>query len=407
MTARPTLYDTAGLGAAGPSLKVKDRGWRSQLLLSVLCLLISTPGVAASSTPESRWSEMQRNGTDALDSNKYWIAEPLLKKCVTEGEKFGCDNWRLATSLSELGRLYTIRSRFADAEPLLERELYVKELAYGKSDGRIIPAMGSLIRFYLTFGTASKADELTEEMLDLVEGKISEPREKTKEARKKGEPLVGWLGEAAPTARDPLMEWAITCDAVGNAYRARGEFKLSEKCFKAALEMKTTILGTKHLSLANSYDCLAALYVMKKNEQEAENYYKDAYSITKAILPVDSPEVYARLDRLAKCLIRQQKFGEAEELYRSSLSFWHTQPSKHGDEARALFALGCLYIDQKKYAQAVSPLRQALHMAESFNGPCQIALVPYLEKYAYALYHLGRMNDVRRLRARANTIAGA
>ncbi|MBY0549425.1 MAG: tetratricopeptide repeat protein [Candidatus Obscuribacterales bacterium] len=373
----------------------------------VLALLVTGSAAASSSTPESRWAEMQRRGTDALDSNRYWIAEPLLKKCVTEGEKFGCDNWRLATSLGELGRLYTIRSRFAEAEPLLERELYVKELSFGRSDGKIIPSMGSLIKFYLAFGTAAKADALTEDMLALVEGKMSEPRNQAKPVRQKGEPLTGWLGEAAPTARDPLMEWAITCDAVGNAYRSRGEFKLSEKCFRAALEMKTTILGTKHLSLANSYDSLAAIYVMKNDEKEAEDFYRDAYAITCAILPRDSPEVYARLDRLARCLVKQGKYSEAEELYLSTLNIRRTELSKHGDEARARFALGSLYVEQKKYAQAAAMLRQALHMAESFNGPYQIGIVPYLEKYAYALYHLGRMGEVARLRGRARTIAGA
>lgn len=377
-------------------------------VLTLISMLLFTGSAAASSaTPESRWAEMQRKGTDALDSNRYWIAEPLLKKCVTEGEKFGCDNWRLSTSLGELGRLYTIRSRFSDAEPLLERELYVKELSYGRADGKIIPSMGSLIRFYLAFGTAAKADALTEDMLALVEGKMGEPRNQAKAVRQKGEPLTGWLGEAAPAARDPLMEWAITCDAVGNAYRSRGEFTLSEKCFRAALEMKTTILGTKHLSLANSYDSLAAIYVMKKDEKEAEDFYRDAYTITCAILPPDSPEVYARLDRLARCLIKQGKYSEAEELYYTSLKIHRTEISKHGDEARARYALGCLYIEQKKYAQAAAMLRQALNMAESFNGPCQITLVPYLEKYAYALYHLGRMSEVARLRGRARTISGA
>ncbi|HEY9716412.1 MAG TPA: hypothetical protein V6C69_03000, partial [Trichormus sp.] len=58
------------------------------------------------------------------------------------------------------------------------------------------------------------------------------------------------------------------------------------------------------------------------------------------------------------------------------------------------------------FEAAAAKLDEALQAAERFNGPSSIALVPYLEKYAYALYYLGRKPDVDRLRARASTISG-
>ncbi|MBX9719810.1 MAG: hypothetical protein K2X81_00305, partial [Candidatus Obscuribacterales bacterium] len=79
---------------------------------------------------------------------------------------------------------------------------------------------------------------------------------------------------------------------------------------------------------------------------------------------------------------------------------------KTGDESRAYFALGSLYVEEKNYAAAVPMLRQALHMVERFSGPYQIGLVPYLQKYAYALYHLGRIGESRQLNARADAISG-
>ena len=104
--------------------------------------------------------------------------------------------------------------------------------------------------------------------------------------------------------------------------------------------------------------------------------------------------------------MKEGKFDQAEDLYLRSLSFWKTEPSKHGDEARALYALGCLYIEKKNYRTAAERLRQALNLVERFSGPYQIGLVPYLEKYAYALYHLGRMSEVHRLKSRAKSISG-
>lgn len=378
----------------------------AELLASIL--LVSIFVQSSSAMTDSSWNTLARSATDALDSNKYWLAEPLLKESISEAEKFGFDDLRLAKAYGELGRYYLVRGRFEDAQPWYERELAVKEVAFEKDQGKIVQPMGSLIVFYINYGTAEKADPMTEDLVAIVEGKMRAPREKaqTKKKYKKGDTLEGWLGTAAPVVASPMLDWAITCDNVGNAYRAKGNFKLAERLYKAAFDVKTAVLGQGHLSLANSYDSLGGLAVEKGNLQEAENYYRDALETTQKTLSNDSPEVYARLDRLAKVLIKEKKLQQAEELYLQALAFWKKEPCKNGEEPRAYYALGSLYVDEKKYAQGANYLSQALHLAEKFSGPCQITLVPYLQRYAYALYYLGRKGEMNQLRARASTISG-
>jgi tetratricopeptide (TPR) repeat protein len=366
-----------------------------------------SPAGAFSEHLES-WEQLQRDGTHALDRNEYWIAEPLLKKAVIQAGSFGFGDVRLAKCFGELGRLYAVRGRFTEAEPYLEQELAVKENALGKENGQIIPAMGSLIRFYILHGTASKAEPLTEELLAFVEGKLREPLEQTqaKVTMKKGQPLQGWAGSAAPVMRDPLIEWAITCDDLGGVYRSRGNFDVADRFFKAALDLKSTILGKEHLSLANSYDSLGDICLSRNESKDAESYYRDALRCTENVLPPENPVVYARLDKLAKCLIKAGKYDQAEQLYLRARNFWKEEPSKCGNEARDLYALGCLYDDQKNYSAAAPLFQQALGMSEQFNGPYSIQLVPYLQKYAYTLYYLGRRSESDQLKARASTIAG-
>lgn len=381
---------------------------RLVVLLSTILFLNSSAGMALASSDAS-WNELQHSATNALDANKYWLAEPLLKKSVTEAEKFGFGDLRLATSLSELGRLYTIRGRFSEAEPFLERELAVREMAIGKDDGKLIPSMGSLVRFYLTYGTLSKAQPLTDEILDFVEGKMKEPivqKSEFRPVKMVGAPIEGWCGTAAPVMRTPIMEWAVTCDAIGNAYRERGNFDVAERLFKAALDIKATILGEGHLSLANSYDNLGGLCLAKNDMKEAESYFRDSLATTEKTLPPESAEVYSRLDKLAKCLIKSGKYEQAEALYLKALTFWKGGPSKYGNDCRAYFALGSLYAEEKKYSQAEPMLKHALHLAERFNGPYQIGLVPYLQRYAYVLYYLNRRDEAAHLRARADAIIG-
>lgn len=388
-----------------------------QLRRAVLCLLAAsiTSGGAAFAVQQKesaakKWEQLQDKGTTALDANQYWIAEPTLKSAIVAAAAFGPSDIRLAKSLGELGRLYTVRGRFDLAEPFLEEELHVKELALGKDEGQTIPAMGSLVRFYLLHGTTSKADPMTEQILSFVEGKIEEQTNAQFGGHlkvKKGQALEGWAGTAAQEMRDPVIDWAITCDDLGNIYRQQCKFDMADRLYKAALDVKTTVLGKEHLSLANSYDNLGILCAERGDQKEALSYYKDALEQTKRILPPDSPQVYARLEKLAKCCIKNQKYSEAEELYKQALdTFWKGDDGKCNDKARALFALGCLYCDQKRYSAAVPYLNHAVHLCEEVNGPLSISLVPYLEKYAYTLYYLGRKPETDALRARANNIAG-
>lgn len=355
-----------------------------------------------------RWSETYRVGTEALDTNRYWIAEPMLRKSVTMAEPFG-DDMRLAKSLGELGRLLTIRGRFSEAEPILERELIVKEQVLGPEDGMTIPAMGSMVKFYLNYGTISKADPMSEDILEFIEGKMRQPVGGTpgKIIFKKGMTVEGWAGTAAPVMRDPLIEWAITCDALANIYRAQKKYEMADRLYKAALDVKATVLGKQHLSLANSYDSLGQLYVDRQEYKDAESYLRDALKTTERILPHDSPEVYARLEKLAKCLTRSGHYTEAEALYQRARGFWKSEGCRNGDQARNLFNLGCLYSEQKNYQAAAPMLEQALQAIIEADGPNSIAVVPYLQRYAYVLYYLGRKPETDALRARADAISGA
>jgi len=129
--------------------------------------------------------------------------------------------------------------------------------------------------------------------------------------------------------------------------------------------------------------------------------------VTEKILPPDNPQTYARLDKLARCLAKEGKYDHAEELYLRAQEFWRHAPSRSGDECRAKFALGSLYVDEKKYGAAAPILARALSMAEDINGPASALLVPYIQRYSYALYHLKRKPEVNQLRSRADTISGA
>jgi tetratricopeptide (TPR) repeat protein len=373
------------------------------LIVNSLCLPAS-----ALADPDKSWEKLMNEGTTALDANEYWKAEPLLKRALNKANGIGHGGMDLAKSLGELGRLYAVRGRFSEAEPYFEEELSIKEKVLGEGCGLLIPSMGSLVKFYLLHGTASKAPPLSDTLLDWVEGKVREPNNQAsgKLTLKKGQPLVGYAGTAAPVMRDPLLEWAITCDDLGNVYKARKEYDTADRYFKAALDMKSTVLGKQHLSLANSYDSLAEICMEKNELKDAESYFHDAFDLTYQILEPNSWQVYARLDKLARCLTKEGKIEEAKTLYLKAQELWKNEPSKEGNSARALYALGNIYAEEKNFNAAESALRRALTLSETINGPNSISLVPYLQRYAYVLYYLGRRGESDQYKARANTISG-
>lgn len=392
-----------------PSQLFKRRTALLATLLTVASQTMAMPSLAVSEAVKS-WEQVQKRASAAFDANQYKIAEDLLNEAVVKARAtFGQGDLHLARSAGELGQLLTIRGRFSEAEPYLEEELRAKALALGTSNGQMIQAMGSLVRFYLLYGTATKAEGLTDEILDFVEGKMKEQNEQINKQGKlklqKGVPLEAWAGTAALTMRDPLLEWSITCDDLGTLYRQRGEFDTADRLYKAALDIKATVLGKEHLSLANSYDHLGMLCLDKKEYDDAESYFADALEITERIQPPEHPQVYDRLDKLARCLIFEKKYDEAEQLYLRAQDFWKADPRKSGNQCRALYALGSLYAEEKKWGSAASALARALRLSEKINGTWSISLVPYLQRYGYVLYYCGRRGESEHMKARALAIA--
>ncbi|MBS1991047.1 MAG: tetratricopeptide repeat protein [Cyanobacteria bacterium SZAS LIN-3] len=356
-----------------------------------------------------QWEALQKKGDNAFTACEYGNAERAYNSALAVAFGFPKGDLRLAKTAGALGRLLTVRGRFAEAEPYLEIELRTKELSSGIKDEELIQPTGSLVRFYLNYGTASKADALSERILRYINGTLADvsTQGQGKVKLQAGGALQGWAGEAAPEARDPLIEWAITCDDIGNLYSAHEQYDMAERLFKAALDVKSTVLGKQHLSLANSYDNLGTLCLARHQYENAESYFKDALQITEHIQGAGGPQVYSRLDKLAKCLMQEEKFAEAEALYQRSLTFWPDEPANYGSIARAKYALGSLYCQEKKYAEAAPLLESALQLAEQNQGPDSVGIVPYLQKYAYVLYYLDRRAEVEPLKARALSIQPA
>jgi len=322
----------------------------------VFAFIVQGNPIYALSPADKNWADLEQRGTAALDSNEYGKAESLLKKALVQAKEFRPSDMRLAKSIAELGRLYTIRGQFSRAALYLETELKVKELLSGNKQYQCIPTMGSLIQFYFKYDMQNKAIPLTKKMLALIDNRLKTP------------PLV------------PMIEWATICDTVGDRFHTVHNLVFADRLFKTSLSIKTILLPHNHLSLAYSYERIGSLDMERNEPTKAEQYFANEVKITEKILPPESHEVYASTDKLAKCLISQKKYEAAEKLYLHAKNCCIEGHAKPEDTASMLFALGCLYTEEHKYKLALSCFQQALQLAKQCNGSNSIALSAYLEK---------------------------
>lgn len=353
-----------------------------------------------------KWMQVQKEADVAFEANQFGKAERLYRDAVAQAREIGPGDIRIAKSPGELGRLLTVRRRFAEAEPYLEEEFYLKDRSIGHENGELISTMEDLIRFYLINGTVEKAEPLTEDLLAIVQRKYTEQSERTKEESKfkEGTPLVGWAGTATPDMHDPLLEWAITCDKLGELYFAKRKLKMADTLFKTGLDCKATVVGKKHLSLASSYEHLGEICLLKNELKDAESYFREALQISESILEPGDTRNYVPMDKLASCLIAEGKYAEAEQLYLRAAQTW--RGCRRTDiEQRALFALGCMYANTKRYSAASATLHHALRIVERASGPYSVQLVPYLQKCAYVSYQTGHRGEWQNMQARARNIA--
>ena len=81
----------------------------------------------------SAWDRYMEAAGKAYQQADYDEAEKLLLAALQEAEKFGEEDRRLAASLNNLALLYRAQGRYAEAEPLYQRSLAMREQALGRS----------------------------------------------------------------------------------------------------------------------------------------------------------------------------------------------------------------------------------------------------------------------------------
>jgi tetratricopeptide (TPR) repeat protein len=109
-------------------------------------------------------------GSRELAQGRYAEAEPLYNRSLAIKEKaFGNDHLNLVITLGNLAALYKSQGRYADAEPLYKRALAIREKALGPDHPDVATSLNNLGLLYDNQGRYAEAEPLYNRSLAIKE----------------------------------------------------------------------------------------------------------------------------------------------------------------------------------------------------------------------------------------------
>jgi tetratricopeptide (TPR) repeat protein len=115
--------------------------------------------VSAQQTDEA--NELNKKVIELYNAGRYADAIPIAQQVLAIREKaLGRDQPNVATSLNNLAELYRLQGRYGDAEPLYQRSSAIFEKALGRDHPYVANSLNNLAELYRSQGRYADAEPL-------------------------------------------------------------------------------------------------------------------------------------------------------------------------------------------------------------------------------------------------------
>ncbi len=383
--------------------------------LALVAAIVSCPAYA----DEAAWNKYTMEGAKAYEGGNFGVAQRNFEQSLVEAKKFGVNDMRLATSLTNLGVLYSFRGHNAKAAPLFEQAVRIKQKALGPDNYDTVAAVAKLCQFHLK-NNPTKADPICNRVVGYVDTKLKEKREialsfetlnkyyKRHKELEEAEIFVKQAeGQTTKATTSSYLELAVIVDGLAGSCKDVKKFQPAEQLYKRSLALRHGVLPKDHMAIASSLENLAKLYCDEGRYHMAEPLYRRAMEISKTTLGGCKPETFAKIDGLGQCLLNLSKLSEAKSLYQETLSSFESaygKGSKYVMDCQV--QLGHICIKQGNSGQAAQYYGDAVKISEKINGPRHASLSSLLDCYAGALARANRQSEAKRVSSRAREIRG-
>lgn len=277
-------------------------------------------------------------------------AEKFYIKAINEAQKAKLKNIDVADTYRNLAKLFEEKFLYEEAEEYFKLALSMKQELLGMNNPDVAAIMNDLGSLYDKQSKYKEAEGFFNRAVNIYEkyGKLPEN-------------LVAVLNN------------------LGFMYFSQGRFEKAEKVQKHSLDIYKKCLNKKDSRTANMVLNLALTYSLQGKNKEAEELCRQSIPNYEEILTGkvnNDPEIAIIINKLSFIFLKQQKFDQAEQLQKQSLSINKSVPGlNHPNLIRDYLSLGNIYYAQNKNKEAEEFYKQALIVYEncekssSFNDP--------------------------------------
>jgi len=311
----------------------------------------------------NRAHQLNQAVVQLYQQGRYAEALPLAQRALALREKaLGAEHPDVAISLNNLAGLCQSLGDDTKAEPLYQRALAIEEKAFGPEHPAVVESLNNLTVLYLYRGDHARAQPLCRRALAIQEKA---------------------LGPDHPVV-------ATSLNNLAENLKAAGKNALAEPLYRRALTIREKALGPDHPDVAKSLNNLAELYRAAGDYDRAEPMYQRSLAIGEKALGPDHPEVVAGISNLASLYQDKGDYTRAEPLFQRSLAIKEKALGpEHPDVAVCISNLASLYQGKGDYTRAEPLFQRSLAIKEKAFGPEHPALATTLNNLAALYFHLG------------------
>jgi tetratricopeptide (TPR) repeat protein len=308
----------------------------------------------------------------------YAQAWPLYERALVIREAaLGPEHPDTATSIEGMALLYQAQGDFAQARPLFDRALAIRVKVLGPGHSSTAQSLNNLALLLHDQRDLEKARPLLERALSIYE--------KT-------------LGPGHSLTAGTLNNLALLLQAQGNLSEA-------QQLFQRALAVTENVLGPEHPSTAASLNNLALVLKKQGELAAARRLYERALVIDENVLGPDHPDTAADLLNLGILLNEQGDLEGARLLLERALQINRkVLGPDHLQTARSLNSLGRLLRDQGRDEEARPLLERALRIREAALGADHPETATTLNDLAALLHDNGELAQARQYYERSLVI---
>ena len=225
-----------------------------------------------------------------MEQHQYDQAEPILKRELRVREKaVGPNDPDLVNTIDRLALLYQTESNYSEAESLFRRGLAIRVKAFGIDNLKVAESTQALADLYRAQKRDAEAEDLLKQTIG-IEEKVLRPSD----------------------SAYPTIAWTLT--DLGSLYEGEKKYAQAEPVLTRALTIYQSAASPNYFNIGDSLFEVAIVFAMEGKNRESESYFKQTLATMEKSLGPEHPHLAPVLEMYSGLLQRLNRVAEAEEM---------------------------------------------------------------------------------------------